>query len=133
MAQAHAAACGQIVSHQLALLNDGNKTAVIGQHVNIVQRRNDEGDFEFSRQIGFAVERIDKMGVFLGQFQFHAFDPNLVVGRGFGQERVGNQFGVALDFVHQQAGGGRRGGHDVAVDVAAGGDGGGHGVVESAH
>ena len=35
--------------------------------IHVVQRRNDEGDLEFSRQIGLAVKRIDEpiLGLFV--------------------------------------------------------------------
>ena len=106
MAHSHAAARRQIVARQAAIFDDGDEPAIIGQHVNVVERRNDEGDFEFARQIGLPIKRVDELGVLVRQLQLHPFDPNLVIGARLGQEGVGNRFGLALHFIHQRAGGG---------------------------
>ena len=87
MRHPHAAASQQIVAAQSVAIRDDNEAKVVRENVNVVQRRNRERGFEFSRQIGFAVKRIDKFRrVF--ELQLGPFHPNLVVGWRGRQERL---------------------------------------------
>jgi hypothetical protein len=48
----------QVVSEESIILGDCHKSEAVRENIHIVQRRDGEGDFEFPREIGFAVERI---------------------------------------------------------------------------
>ena len=131
---AHAAAGQQIVTGEFSVFLDGDKAQAVREHVNVIERRNDKRRLEFARQVGLAVERINKTfrGLVL-QFQLLAFHPDLVIRRGLGQQSVGNFARVGLHLFHQRVG--RRGGgaHDVAVHVAARREGCGQRFVDGLH
>src|SRR5262249_19138156 len=78
MAHAHATAGEHVVPNQLSLLLDRDETKIVRENIDVVQRRDDEGHFEFSRQISLAVERIDKI-FFLLEVQLLTLHPNLVI------------------------------------------------------
>ena len=125
------AANHQVVSDQFSIFLNRDKAEAIGEHIRVVQRRNREGRFKFPRQVGLAVKGIHKAFMLLIQIQLHAFHPDIHVGG-----RDGKQRGSDLATILQRrfAQGVRRwcgGGHDVAIHVAAGGQGVGHGVVDA--
>ena len=91
VAHAEAAAGEKIVADQFAVLDDGDEAEVVRENIHVVQRRNGEGGLEFARQISFAVERVNEIfGGFILKIQLNAFDPDLMVGGGFGEQGVGN-------------------------------------------
>ena len=125
----HAAADQQIVTEQLVAFGDDDEAEIIGEDIDVVQRRDGEGRFEFSRQIELSVERVNE---FLGviQLEFLALDPDFVI-RACGRiERIRQVARLCENVVHQRAGGGSRRSHDVAFHVAAGGDGGDQRIVQ---
>ncbi len=134
VAHAHAAAGEQVVTGELSVLLDGHKTQAVGEDVNVVEGRNDKRGLELARQIGFAVERVHEIfRRIVLQVQLLAFDPDLMIPVGFGQERVGNRMRVFLHQIRQRTDRGSGGRHDVAVHVAASRKRRGHGFVNRLH
>ncbi len=62
----HAAADREVVADEPVVLHDGDEAEAVGEHVQVVHRRNDEGDLEFARQIGLAVKRVHEVLVLRG-------------------------------------------------------------------
>ena len=60
----HAAADGEIVTDEFFVFDNRDEADVVRENINIVDRRNGEGDFEFSRQICFAVKRVNEIFIF---------------------------------------------------------------------
>src|SRR5262249_26972931 len=124
---------GQVVADQLAVFLDGNEAEAVGENVNVVDWRNNERSLKLTRQIGFAVERVNEVLRAVIELERLAFDPDLVIGAGLGEQGIRHASGVGLYLVHERARRGRRRGHDVAVDIATGGEGGGHCLVDALH
>ena len=98
--------------------------------VHIVVGRDDDGGFEFARQIGFAQNRFDVVGDFFvarfGRFggeHFFAVQPDIGVSHGARQKVHTDAFCPFVGFLVQRALNGIAGAKYVAVDVAGGGDG----------
>ena len=131
VAAAEATAHREIVADELAALDDGDVAEVVGEDVHVVRRRDDEGGLELARQVGLAVERIGEGGVFRRvEVELDVVDPDGVVGRGLGREGVHHQQAVGEDLGAGLRRRGRGRDSDVAVHVAAGGEGGKHGLVD---
>ena len=64
------------------------------------------------------------------EVELHTVHPDGVVGRGLRQQGAGQREGVVLDLLGHLVDGRVRGRGDVAVDVAAGGEGGREGFVD---
>ena len=152
---AEAAADEQVVADELAVLDDGHEAHVVGEDVRVVVRRDGEAGLELTRQVGLAVERIDgragiirvggrghvRIGLVDGsaglrdlvaetEVDLHAVHPDGVVSGGARQEGAGQRERVFVD-LHGDGVDGRVGrSGDVAVHVAAGGEGGGEGFVD---
>ena len=98
--------------------------------VHIIIRRDDDGGFEFARQIGFAQNRLNIVGDFfvawLGRFggeHFFAVQPDIRICHGARQKVHTDAFRPFVGFLVQRALDGVAGAEYVAVDVAGGGDG----------
>src|SRR5579862_8993136 len=74
---AHAAAGNEVVARELPVLLNDDESEVVGENINVVKGWERKSSFEFPRQVRFAVERIDEVGVF-AEVQLFAFDPNRV-------------------------------------------------------
>ena len=120
---AHAAAGNQVVAEQLVALGDDNEPEVVGENVDVIQRRNCEGRLEFARQIRLPIERVHEIlvaGVI--QVEFLAFNPDFVI-RACGRVKRGGQgTGLFQHVVHQRTRGRCRRRHDVAFHVPARGN-----------
>ncbi len=134
---AHAAADGDVEAGEFTALGDGDVGEVLRIDVNVVARGNGDADFEFTREVVLAVNRFDGVGagVLVARAGVAAGDalavePDFVVGRGAGGE-VGADFAGVVEHLGMEGGDEGVGvGHDVAVDVAAGGEGVEQGVVD---
>ncbi len=120
MGHPHAAANHNVVTDNSIALHDSDKAEIMGENIDIVVRRQSNGDLEFARQVGAAEDRFI---LDLAAGHLLLIQPDLVPGSGARQQMAG-------DVARQVADGGvevatpgvcRR--DDVAVDVAAGGDG----------
>ena len=121
----HTAARQQIVTGQLAVFRNDDKTEVIGKNINVIQRWKGKGRLEFARQIIPAVKRINKIGVGLsGQIQFLAIEPDSVIGWRSWRQGIGKFPRLLEHLLHQRTGRWRRRRHHIALHVAAGRDGG---------
>ena len=152
---AEAAADEQVVAEELAVLDDGHEAHVVREDVGVVVRRDGEAGLELTRQVGLAVERIDSRAGIVGvggrghvriglidgggrfgdlvaetEVDLDAVHPDGVIGGGAREQGARDLERVFIDLygdlVDRRIG---RGGH-VAVDVAAGGERGGEGVVD---
>jgi hypothetical protein len=89
----------------------------VGEHVDVVQRRDREADLELARQVGLAVDRLDFLAAAADAF---LVQPDLVVGAGVRQQVLRHRRGLCEHLrcsLRMQ----RIGRHQhVAVDVAAG-------------
>jgi len=121
MAGAHAAAQGDVVAEDAALaIGDADEAQVVGEHVHIVGRRQREADLELARQVALAVDRLDFLA---GTGHLLLVQPDLVIGAGVGQQVFGGGRGIGVQRgvgLRQQRVGRDL---DVAVDIAAGGQG----------
>ncbi|GJD69836.1 hypothetical protein MMMDOFMJ_2774 [Methylobacterium gnaphalii] len=135
MGHAHAPADGDVPTRELVLLvEDGDEAKVVREDVDLVGRRHRDDDLELTRQVGLAVDRLELL---LSADDLLAVEPDLAPGIGLWQKGVGD--GLA-ELVGRLVGANLRRigrGHDVAVHVAASGDGveqsrvdGGHGPLE---
>ena len=129
-----------VVADDLPVLADGEEADVVGVDVDAVVAGQADGEFEFARQVRFAVDRLEGIvaghgaageevgrlgdGADIDAFAgFVVGEPDLVVGAGAGVELF-HQFageGVHL-FVHGIAVVGAGRAHDVAFYVATGGE-----------
>ena len=117
---AHPAADRDIEADQLSALDDGDERQAVRVDIDIVRWRHRDGDLEFPRQVGLAVDRLE---ILLARFHFFTIQPNLVVGAGGGCEVVGNLLG---NFQNLRVHPGEIGvgvAHHVAVHVSASRDG----------
>ena len=120
----HATANSDGVANDLVALNHRDEAEVVREQVDVVARRHGHGGFEFSWQVGFAVDRfLLRLG---GDFLFLAvfvLEPNLVIrpcGRGemsTDGPRHLQRLGVQPGLVRVRIA------HDVAVDVTTSRDG----------
>lgn len=118
---AHAAARGDVVADDFSrVVGDGEEREVVGENIDVIGWRAGDGDFEFSRQIGFAVDGLDFL---FRALDFFAIEPNFVIGARAWGEVIGELLRL-LDDLGVVGGEVRVGvAHHVAVDVAAGSDG----------
>ena len=143
---AHAAAHVHIAAAQLAVgIGEGHQADVLGEQVHGVVAGHRDGDLELARQVGGAIEGLVGITAEHAALQLalahllhrgarfdpvaqFAIDPKIEVGAlgSGGGEQVGNLIGEAAG---GRVGAGLKRGrrcHHVAVDVAAGGQGGTH-------
>ncbi len=120
VAGAHAAAHAEVVAHQAPAFDDGDEAEVVGEHVDVVERRHREGGLELARQVGGAVQRL----LFLAAAgDLFLVQPDLVVRARVRQQVIRKARRVRVH-ARMQIGLQRIGSHQyVAIDVAAGGDG----------
>ena len=85
VAAAHAAADGKIVAEDLAALDYCDQPHVVGKDIGVVHWRNGKADFEFSRQVSLAINRVGKV---IAQAEFLAIEPDAVVGRSHRREEL---------------------------------------------
>jgi len=131
VAAAHATADGDVVAEDLIVFDDGDEAEVVGEDVHVVHGRDDEGHLEFARQVGLAVERVDEVFVFgVVEVELDVVDPDGVVGARFRGDLADGLERVGVDGFAGLGDGGRGGRGDVAVDVAAGREGGEEGLVD---
>jgi hypothetical protein len=55
---AHPSADTDVVAHDASILDDGDEPEVVREHVDVIRRRNGNGDLEFSRQVRRTVQRL---------------------------------------------------------------------------
>ena len=104
MRAAHAAANAKVESDQLAVFDDGDEAEVLRKNIDVVQRRHRDRCLEFSRQIGWPVDRFAftrcAFAVFaqalinpilINPFLINpnAIEPDLVIRAGLGQQMFG--------------------------------------------
>ena len=114
----------------VAALHDRDEAQIMGEYIDIVVRRQRDGDLELTRQIGAAEDRL----VFLHTAgDLLLVDPDLVPRSAMRQQMVRDVAGEVLMTACRSRRHGSAGGENVAVDVAAGGDGIQHVVVQALH
>src|SRR3546814_3595493 len=86
----HPAAYRNIEPLQNSILNDGDQTQIVREHINVVGGGNGYADLEFSGQIGRAVYGFAFGLVFGIDGGFLAIEPDFTIGPGARQE-VGRQ------------------------------------------
>ena len=119
VAAAHASANGEVVANQPVVLDDGDEPKAVRENIQVVHRRYHEGDFEFARQISFAVERVNKVFVLrLFEFELHAVNPDGVIGGRPGRKRHRHPMGIRINLFARLRVGGRRWSEHVSVHVA---------------
>ena len=116
MGHAHAAADHHVVADDRAFLDDGDQRQIVGEHIDIVVRRQGDGDLELARQIGAAEDRLI-LDHTAGDLFF--IQPDLVPGAGARQEMNGDFAGEVADMRVQRRLPRRDCSDHVAVDVAA--------------
>jgi hypothetical protein len=104
-----------------AFAGNGDETEIVGEDIDIVRRRDRDGNLELSRQIGLAIDRLHDLGLAAGDPG--AIEPNLAIRAGARRQVIGQRTG-------QFQRGGMRArligidvARDIAVDVTAGRDG----------
>ena len=120
MTHSQSPADGHIVAEEFPVLGNRDEAEILGEDVDIVGGRNGEAGLEFAREIRFTIHRF-ALGFPSGD-EF-LVEVDLVVGPGLGQGEFapGHRVGVNLLLDRIPLRVGRS--HDVAVHVAAGGDG----------
>ena len=118
MAHAQPAADRDVVARQFSAFDDGDKPEVLAEDIDVVGRRHGKSGFEFPRQIGRPVQ-----GFVLAAGHEFLVEIDLVIGAGFRQGKFAPGAGVIIDLLDDGVALRVGRGHDVAVDVAAGGDG----------
>ena len=124
-----AAADQHVEADEVAVFFDGDEAEVIRVDIDFVVRRDDDGGFEFARQVGFAEDGLDVVGDFfderlrrLAGKDFFAIEPDVGVGAGARQELHADFFRPFVGFFVQAAFYRVGGAEDVAVHIAGGGD-----------
>ena len=124
--RAHAAADADVVAEQGAVVAaavvtyDRDEAQILREDIDIVTRRHRERDLELARQVG---RTVDRLFFFAAAGDFFLVQPDFVVGAAVGKQMLRQRFGLRLHRgMHLREI--RIGGHrDIAVDVAAGGEG----------
>ena len=131
MRHAHAAPDADIESLEFACLDIGNEADVMGEDIDVVLRRDRQGDLELARQIMPRVQRLDLVFGFPGAAR-HAFfaEEDLVVGPGTRQQMRADLVREIVDLAMDRRAMGIGGADHVAIDVTAGSDGVHHGLVQ---
>lgn len=123
---AHSAACKHVVADDATIFDNDEQTEVLRIEVDAVVFREADGHFEFTGQVMRAVDG------FIDGFEFCdvgfgavvVSEPDVKVGGGFGAEVFGDFEGEFLNLIADGViANGSGASHDVAVDVAAGGEG----------
>ena len=125
MRATHAAAGHEVVADQFFVLHDSDEADVVGENVEVVHRRNDKRRFEFSRQIRFAVKRVNERLVErVVNLELVTVNPDGVISAGLRLQRIRHPQAIAIDFIARPgvSGCGRR--EDVAIHIAASREGG---------
>ena len=132
MRHAHAAADRDIPARDVAgRVDDGDEAEIVGERVDVVRGRDRDDDFEFARQVSLAVDRLDH--IFLAAGDLLAVEPDFTVGRRLRRQALGNGTrqrqcaGMRARLLRNDPA------HDVTIDVAAGGDGIEHRIVNRLH
>jgi len=120
MAHAKAAADGDIVAEELAVLNDGDVAEVLGVDIDIVRGREDEACLEFAREVGVAIHRFALRLTAGDEF---LIEVNLVIGASLWEGKFAPGFRLVVDELGGSAAFGIWWGHDIAVHIATGCDG----------
>ena len=124
MGHAHASAGHHVPARHIAdVVDDSDKAEIVGIEVHVVRRRHRDGDLEFPRQIGAAIDRLDHFIGLRRAGDLLAVEPDLAIGAGARRQMIRDRLRQGL----------RRGmrprlirvriAHHVAIDVAAGRDG----------
>ena len=123
VAAAHTAADGEIVAGEFVVFDNRNEADVVRENVQVVHRWNDEGYFEFARQVCFAIKRVHEVFVCrVVQIELHAVNPDCVIRLCLRRERERDPFAIGINLLARLGVGGRRRREDVAVHIAAGGE-----------
>ena len=112
----HAAADSHIISDQLARFDDGNEGKAVCINVDVVGWRHSHRDLELTRQVGFAVDRLE---ILFGRFDLFAVEPDLVISTGLWREMRRNILGDLQRLRVNLGEIGIRVAHHIAVHVAA--------------
>jgi hypothetical protein len=126
---AHAAADHDVVADDAIAFLDGDEAEIVGEHIDIVVRRQCHGDLEFARHVGAAVDRF--VFLLLARVPF-PIDPDLVPGAAFRQQMRSDRLGQLRHLGVRAALPGIDACDHVAVHVAARGDRVEHRLVETA-
>ena len=116
----HAAANHDVVTDDSIALHDRDKAEIMGENIDIVMRRQCDGDLEFARQVGTAENRFI---LDLATGNLFLIQPDLVPSSGARQQMARDVACQVADRGVEVATPGICGRDDVAIDVAAGGDG----------
>ena len=152
---AEAAADEQVVTDELAAFDDGDVAHVVGEDVDVVVRGQGEAGLELTREVGLAVEIVRRgarvvevggrrhvriglvdRGAGLGdllaetEVELDAVDPDGVIRSRLRQQGTGQREGIVFDGLGDRVDRRIGRGRDVAVHVAARGEGGGEGFVD---
>ncbi|KAH8709250.1 hypothetical protein HC256_009173 [Beauveria bassiana] len=127
---AHAAAGQHVEALEVAVCAlDGNQPNVVRVDVGVVVRRDGNGDFKLAREIGRSVQGLKVLDRLAGDLRLLLLvvavvfrQPNLVVGVCRRQQVVADFLGARVDLAMVLGLRRQRAAHDVAVDVAAGGN-----------
>ena len=118
-----------VEADEVAVFFDGDEAEVVGVDIDFVIRRDDDGGFEFARQVGFAEDGLDVVGDFfderlrrLAGKDFFAIKPDVGIGAGARQELHADFFRPFVGLFVQAAFYRVGGAEDVAVHIARGGD-----------
>ncbi len=83
MGHPHAAADHHVVADDSTALHDRDEAEIMGEHIDIVVRRQRDGDLEFARQVGAAE---DRFVLDLAAGDLFLIQPDLVPGAGARQQ-----------------------------------------------
>ena len=119
VAATESAADAQIVADKLVVLDHGDEAEAVREQIQIVHRRNDERDFEFARQIRFAVKRIHEIFIFRRVVvELHAINPDGMIRLGLRRERERDFVRVGKNLFARGCVSGRGRRENIAIYVA---------------
>ena len=122
----HSATGDDVVAEDLSMFMDDDEAEVVGIDVGAVVLGKGEGGLELPRQVGGTVNRLDRVGATGDAFllpRLRIGEPDLVVGASPRREMDGEFVELGLHLVADGVSvDRRRAAHDVAFDVAAGGE-----------
>lgn len=89
MGDTHTTTNSDVVADDLVALKNGDETKIVGEHIGSVVGGHGDGHLELSRKVGWAVNWLEVGN--LSTTDLLLVKPDLVVRRGFGQQRVGER------------------------------------------
>ena len=120
MVHAKSTTRGDVVSHQLIVLNDGNEAKILREDIHIVGWRYRKARLEFARQIG---RPVDWFGFRLASCDEFLVEPNFMISVSLREREFTPRPGVVVNPPKDGVTLRIRRSHHIAVHVAAGRDG----------